>query len=371
MELSDRFLNLVKQQLSSYEAEAAIKHLVVYVAQSGDSEEPTLEQVDQWPVLGKALPPVETDPDLRTPSADRRWYPLQEGSILLGVLRAEREPSEQMWPEALDKRLQATAGALGQCLGLELDRTRLLDDIGRQREQLDLMLHQLRNPLAALRTYAQLLLRRLGPESNHRMLVEGLLTEQAQLSQYVSAIDQLGQSKLSAQVVSSAPLLLPPVLPKTSAITLRTLLDPLIDRAVATANLQSRKWYGPSHWPAWTNSQRPLGDGVIAEIVANLLENAFRYSIPPTAIGLELNDQAICVWDGGIPIPFEEYENIFQKGFRGKSSSAKPGSGFGLFLGRQLAEQIGGELKLISSPSVFDPQLPDKGNAFLLKLYEK
>ena len=38
-----------------------------------------------------------------------------------------------------------------------------------QRLQLNLMVHQLRNPLAALRTYAQLLLRRLGPDSDHRL----------------------------------------------------------------------------------------------------------------------------------------------------------------------------------------------------------
>ena len=90
MKLSDRFLNLVQQQLFSFEGENSLQRLVVYVAQARDGQEPSLEVVGQWPSSAKALTSVESAQELRTPSPDRRWYPLQEGSILLGVLRAER-----------------------------------------------------------------------------------------------------------------------------------------------------------------------------------------------------------------------------------------------------------------------------------------
>ena len=80
---SERFLNFVQQQLMSYQAEHELEHVVVYVARSGDSGSPTLEVVGQWPKSEKILQPVETDTALRTPSSNRRWYPLQEGSILL------------------------------------------------------------------------------------------------------------------------------------------------------------------------------------------------------------------------------------------------------------------------------------------------
>ncbi len=371
MQLSERFLNLVQQQLESFESEADIQQLVVYVTQSKGGESPSLEAVGQWPNLGKVLPPVETDPDLRAPSSDRRWYPLQDGSILLGVLRAERFAVDQVWPETLDQRLQATAAALAQCLGLELDRRRLLEELSHQREQIGLMVHQLRNPLAALRTYAQLLLRRLGPESNHRSLVEGLISEQDQLDRYVSALDELSQAKLPSTNGSPAPLLLPPVLSKDPALNVRSLLNPLIDRASATAGLQGRKWYGPSRWPAWTEHQRPSGDGVIAEIVANLLENAFRYSDRNTPIGLYINEEGLCVWDGGTSIPNNEREKIFQKGVRGKNVDKRSGSGLGLALGRQLSEQLGGELTLMKTPADIDSSLPEEGNAFYLKLIPK
>ena len=371
MKLSERFLNLVQQQLISFDFEADVQHLVVYVAQSKDGQSPSLEAVGQWPIGGKPLPPVESDPDLRTPSPDRRWYPLQDGSILLGVLRAERFDSDQVWPERLDQRLKATAGALAECLGLELERRRIFNELSAQREQIGLMVHQLRNPLAALRTYAQLLLRRLGPESNHRSLVEGLLSEQDQLNRYISALDELSQVKLPAPNGSASPLLLPPVLSKGPSLKIRDLLNPLIERAAATAHLQGRNWYSPPKWPSWTNDQRSSGDGVIAEIVANLLENAFRYSSSTSPIGLYINAEGLCVWDGGTRIAIDERERIFQKGVRGKSIDRLPGTGLGLALGRQLANQLGGELELIIPPSTVDSSLPEEGNAFFLKLIAK
>ncbi len=372
MQLSQRFLNLVQQQLDSFAAESVLQLLVVYVAQSEDGAPPGLEAVGHWPSNGKALPAVEADPDLRTPSAHRRWYPLQEGSILIGVLRAERFTTNEAWPESLDQRLQATAGALAQCLGLEVDRGRLLNQLSEQREQIGLMVHQLRNPLTALRTYAQLLLRKLDPESTQRSLVEGLMNEQDQLTRYISALDDLTQAKLPALSETTAPLLLPPVVSKVASRNVRSLLEPLIERAAATATLQGRQWHSPSAWPEWTNELRPNSYGVIAEIVANLLENAFRYSPPKSSIGLDLNNLGLCVWDGGDEITLEESERIFQKGFRGLKSSGKTsGSGIGLYIGRQLAKELEGDLELIIPPCSFDNHLPKKGNAFVLRLPAK
>ena len=371
MHLSERFLNLVKQQLSTYEADQMLDHLVVYIARSRDGNTPSLEVVGQWPDINKFFQPVENDPQLRIPSINRRWYPLQEGSILLGVLRAERLPSDDVWPEELDKRLQFTAMSLTHCVGLELDRNQLIKELSQQREQLSVMIHQLRNPLTALRTYAKLLLKKLGPESKHRSLVEGLLSEQDQLNKYLQNLDQLSQINLPQSKVAETSLLLPPVLSKDSLKNIKSLIEPLIERASATANLQGREWHSPSEWPSWTNRAQRSIEGFIAEIVANLLENAFRYSSASAAIGLQFSEEGLCVWDGGRPIKIDERDKIFEKGFRGKDNSDKTGSGLGLALGRKLANQLGGELKLIANPNEFDASLPKQGNAFVLKLSSK
>ncbi len=368
MQLSSRFINLVQQQLFSFKEEEFLERLVVYIAQAKGGEEPSLEVVGQWPDLPNTLPPVEEDSELRTPSPNRRWYPLREGTILLGVLRAEIKLPTSGWPDNLDSRIQALAIALANSLSLELDRSKLVDELGQQREQISLMVHQLRNPVAALRTYAQLLLRRLGPENSDINLVQGLLLEQEQLNRYITALDQIGQPKLPIESEVSAPLLLPPLLPQNPELTVRALLEPLLARAAATANLQGRPWRQPAKWPIWTEKKRPSGDGVVAEIVANLFENAFRYSQHGKAIGLHLLQDGLCVWDEGTPISSDEREKIFEKGFRGREKGANSGSGLGLALGRQLAEKIGGTLELILSPATIDLSLPEEGNAFLLTL---
>tara|TARA_Y100001968_G_scaffold326136_1_gene368648 strand:+ start:11972 stop:13087 length:1116 start_codon:yes stop_codon:yes gene_type:complete len=368
MQLSERFQNLVDQQLMSYRDDPVVEHLIVYIAESKSGETPSLQAVGQWPNLKKVLQPLEADRELRAASPTRRWYPLQEGSILLGVLRVERASSEEEWSESIDSRLQSTAMVLAHCLGLELERKRLFNELTTQSEHLGIMVHQLRNPLSALRTYAKLLLRKLGPENDYRSLVEGLLNEQAQLTKYVSVLDDLTQAKLPSNEISSSRLLLPPVLTKDNLLNLKNLIEPLIERAAATSNLQGRHWSGPLIWPDWIKEPRPNEESVIAEIIANLLENAFRYSPPKSSIGLSLNNKGICVWDEGEPISFEERKKIFENGFRGKISAGKTGSGIGLTLACQLANQFGGELKLLNSPSDFDLNLPNKGNAFVIYL---
>ncbi len=369
MQFSDRFLNLVQQQLSSFDAETELENVVVYVAHTNEDDSPSLEVVGKIPGnINKVLPPIANDPNLRAPSPNRRWYPLQDGTGLLGVIRAERFASDQEWPESLDSRLQASASFLSNSLSLELDRKRLIEELSQQKEQIGLLVHQIKNPLAALRTYAQLLLRKLGPESSQRSLVENLITEQEQFDKYLVALDQLSQVKDSKKALGSARLLLPPLLPHSENLDLRELINPLLERAAAMAILQERKWIAPSFWPNWIKEPRPNSEAVVAEIVANLLENAFRYSPSGAEVGLCFSEIGICVWDSGEPIPFEIRDQIFYRGFRSSTKSNLKGSGLGLALGKQLASQIGGELYLSTNPQGFDQKLPETGNAFILKL---
>ncbi len=367
MQFSDRFLGLVDQQLSSFESDDELEVVVAYVAKTNEKNSPTLEIVGQRPKqIQKVLSPIDDDPDLRVPSFNRRWYPLQEGSMLLGVLRAERFPTEKQWSESLDKRLQISASVLANSLSLELEREKLLKEINQQRDQIGVLVHQLRNPLTALRTYAQLLLRKLGPESQQIDLVKGLLDEQKQLDKYLVALDQLSQPKLNPNEMSSARLLLPPLMPTHEPVNLMELLNPLISRAETTAKLQGYKWVGPSFVPDWLRELRSAEEGVIAEIVANLLENAFRYSPQSATIGICFDRKGICVWDTGKAIPDSERAKIFQSGYRGGKNKNHQGSGIGLSLGRNLAKQFGGQLKLLESPACFDDSLPKEGNAFVI-----
>ncbi|MFZ0407900.1 MAG: HAMP domain-containing sensor histidine kinase [Cyanobium sp.] len=367
MPVSERFLNLLSFQLRQFVDCAEVRSLVVYVTHQEVEGQPTLMPVGQWPADGRALAAVEDDSRLRVPVEERRWLPLRDQQLLLGAMQVETRNSN--WPEPLRQRLQAVALCLTEALSLDLEQQRLQRRLEHQDEQLRLLVHQLRNPLTALRTFGHLLRRRLDQDRDNRSLVDGLLAEERQLNRYVDAISDLaGGEVLIAPVANPQPLLLPPMLSGPEGQPLAESLEPLLQRAAATAALQGRQWRRPERLPDWRGDS-----GAVAEILANLLENAFRYSPAGSAVGLHVGQDAgggptLTVWDGGSAIPAEERELIFERGRRGSSGLQRPGTGLGLALARDLARGLGGELVLVIPPSGSDPSLPDQGNAFRLSL---
>lgn len=339
---------------------------MVYATHPGPAGIPTLLPLGQWPEETRRLAAIGADSQLRLPDEQRRWLPLRDGAGLLGALQVEtRDPN---WSPLLRQRLQGVALCLTEALRLDLEHQRLQRRLEAQEEQLRLLVHQLRNPLTALRTFGHLLLRRMKDDGDSRSLVEGLLAEERQLNRYVDAISALAQTDaLLPASPSPDPLLLPPLLSGPRGEDLAALLTPLLQRAAATATLQGRPWHGPDAVPSWR------GDGgAVAEILANLLENAFRYSAPASPVGLHCgvmpSGPSLTVWDGGQAIPEEERERIFERGERGLHSAGKTGTGLGLALARELARHLGGTLELLIPPALVDPALPEQGNAFRLTL---
>jgi signal transduction histidine kinase len=364
MQVSKRFLALLEQQLAQFTDRPDLRALVVYVAVSEATGQPSLVPIGHWP---QSLALAERSGTNASADAEtgRRWLPLKDDALLLGALRVDA--AHWPWPEALSERLEATARCLTEALRLDLEQQRLGRELSRRDEQLQLLVHQLRNPLAALRTFGQLLRRRLEGDDRNLSLVDGLLSEQHQLSRYVEAIDHLTEAPaLVSSDAAGAQALLPPALNGDPQQTLTQILTPLIERAAATAHLQGRSWQPPPQLPDWQ------GDGApIAEIVANLLENAFRYSRRGGAIGLhvQLSSQLrLSIWDSGPAIPEAERSPIFEKGVRGSRGAALEGSGLGLALARDLARSLGGELELVVPASRIDATLPAEGNAFRLSL---
>jgi signal transduction histidine kinase len=366
MPVSERFLSLLQHQLAQFVDCGAVRSLVVYVTHQGAEGRPSLVPVGHWPLDGRALPAVDSASRLRVPAEERRWLPLRHQQVLLGALQVESEGP--LWPEPLAQRLQAVALCLTDALALDHEQRRLEQQLTFQEERLRLLVHQLRNPLTALRTFGQLLLRRLDQDSDNRSLVEGLLAEERQLNRYVDALSTLARPEgLLAPAPAPQPLLLPPLGSDPEGPPLAELVEPLLQRAAATASLQGRRWLGPAALPAWRGDS-----GAVAEILANLLENAFRYSPPGVAVGLHGQEAdgrlEFTVWDGGPPIEADERQAIFERGVRGRSGRQRSGTGLGLALARDLARGLGGRLELLASPAAASAALPAVGNAFRLSL---
>ena len=364
--VSDSFLTLLGYQLGQFADCRDVRSLVVYVTHPIGTNPPSLVPVGHWPADGRALKAVDGASQLRVPAEERRWLPLRDGAELLGAIQVDTEASP--WSEPLRQRLQAVALCLATALRLDREAQRLRQRLALQEERLRLLVHQLRNPLAALRTFGQLLLRRLEKDGDNRVLVEGLLAEQRQLQRYVDAISDLARpDALIAPADDPQPLLLPPLSSAPGGQPLAELLEPLLQRAAATATLQGRPWRGPDSLPSWRGDS-----GAVAEIIANLLENAFRYSPQGAAVGLLVQTLAdgpvLTVWDGGPPIEAEERQAIFERGVRGSRGRPLPGTGLGLSLARDLARGLGGDLALVIPPTAVAPGLPAEGNAFRLSL---
>ncbi len=352
MNLSKKFEELIVKQLESFGCSMGVTHLVMYLATAKQGTKASFEIIGQWPQIDKLLISIDDDPSLKVSSPNRRWYPLQENDILLGVLRVETDFNGGNWPSSLDSRLKALSISLAKCVSIELERQNKIEEINYFRNQVNVIIHQLRNPLAALRTYAKLLIKRLGSDDDSIEIVERMVVEQKQINQYMDFFTKLNSPIKLPLEIGEERLLLPPNLDNKKVITVQSLLKPILERGKANANLENRDWTEPPFWPDWTLTPLKAKYAVIAEIIANLLENAFKYSQKDAEIGLTITSKGLCIFDDGKKIIKNEYEKIFLKGFRGSAAKKKDGTGVGLFLARKLAKQIGGDLRLLDNYSI-------------------
>jgi two-component system sensor histidine kinase SenX3 len=110
----------------------------------------------------------------------------------------------------------------------------------------------------------------------------------------------------------------------------------------------------------------------VRQIVANLVDNAYRYSEPESQVIVrvrEIEDHIqVDVQDQGIGIYPDEHERIFERFYRGENPLvfASAGTGLGLAIVRELIEMHTGRIWLTSSG------VPGEGStfSFVLPVYD-
>ncbi|HEY7061673.1 MAG TPA: ATP-binding protein [Chloroflexota bacterium] len=107
---------------------------------------------------------------------------------------------------------------------------------------------------------------------------------------------------------------------------------------------------------------------MVEQIVANLIDNAIKYSPPDGHVEVLLatlpRQLNIQVADRGPGVPPGEVERIFEKFYRAKHGAGAPGTGLGLAIARGLAQAHGGDVTLAPRPeggSIFTVRLPLEG----------
>jgi two-component system, OmpR family, sensor histidine kinase MprB len=88
----------------------------------------------------------------------------------------------------------------------------------------------------------------------------------------------------------------------------------------------------------------------IARAVANLLDNAMKWSPPDGTVETTLRDGTLTIRDHGPGFHEEDLPFVFDRFHRAKDARSKPGSGLGLAIVRQAAEAHGGFVKASNAP---------------------
>lgn len=86
----------------------------------------------------------------------------------------------------------------------------------------------------------------------------------------------------------------------------------------------------------------------IRQLFLILLQNAVKYADENTEIRVEIRHGdgviTVSVEDTGIPVPESEWDNIFEKFYRGNNHGDKDGSGLGLMVARHITERHAGKI---------------------------
>ena len=195
--------------------------------------------------------------------------------------------------------------------------------------------HELKTPLTPLSLRLANLERRL--ERGEPVDPTALRHARQQLLRLTSLINDL----LDASRIESGGLALHPQ---------PTRLDALAEHVIHLAE----RLYDAEHRVQFHRPAQPLqvrGDPYrLEQVIANLLENALKYSPAggPIHVSLEKRDSLalLSVSDPGIGIPADQQQHLFERYFRARNVSTKSygGLGLGLYICRDIVERHGGRI---------------------------
>lgn len=310
--------------------------------------------------LGGRLAARSAAPGLRGALAGLRHtaaVPILHGDEVGGLLIVARRGPPGFTEEDGDR-----LAALGVVAGLALrnarvhelatDTVRRLGDATRTKsELLDIAVHELRSPLTVIQGYASLLeagdLGRL--EATGVRAVRAVATKAREAQEIVTTLLTVARLEADELRIDRDTVVLAPLLQGV-----RDRSRPRLELAGATLSVTC-----PPELSA-------IGDEVlVARIMDNLVSNAITYSDPPVEVRVVAASDGgavtLRVSDRGPGIAEEERERIFERFVRGRGSERASGTGLGLYVSRECARRMGGDL-------VLEGGHPGQGSTFAVRL---
>jgi len=215
--------------------------------------------------------------------------------------------------------LSRLAGSFNTMLGA-LERSQ-----GAQRQLVADASHELRTPMTSLRTNVEVLARtdELTPVER-RVILGDVVAQLDELTELVGDLVELARDGEQPEA---------------------EMQDVLLDDLVADAVERARRRAPTADFR--TELEPTVVHGVperLHRAVANLLDNAVKWSPPGTPIDVVVADGELVVRDHGPGIPDEDVDRVFDRFYRAPSARGLPGSGLGLAIVRQIAERHGGRV---------------------------
>lgn len=204
--------------------------------------------------------------------------------------------------------------------------------------------HQLRTPLAILKTQAEFARRQLdgdGGPAPAREAVAGIVVQLEQASRLANQLLALARVRQHDPAAGAGETERVGTV-DAAAIAAQVALDYL---PLARAKQQDFGW---EHADGLALPVRADGD-LLREALANLVHNAIQYSPRRSRITLsamrEADTACLAVEDDGPGIPADERDKVFARFYR-RRGHEEPGSGLGLAISREMAARYGGSVTL-------------------------
>jgi len=252
--------------------------------------------------------------------------PLLFGERVIGVIETLTMRTRRLFTQQDAETLET----LASIAAVAVENARLFQ----QSDWIAQVVHEIRTPLTAIVSYAELLQRPNLPAEMHQQFAGIIAQEADRVTQLVNQFLDLARLESGRVTLAREPLNLAEV----AALSLNV-VKPLSEKHQITLNAEIE----PDLPPVIGDAKR------LHQVLLNLLSNAIKYSDASDTVTLRIYRSGaeiqVMVRDTGPGIAPEHLSKLFQKFSRVPGSEQKAtGSGLGLIIARQIVEAHGGRI---------------------------
>lgn len=233
--------------------------------------------------------------------------------------------SEEIMSGNLSRRIPSRGSGdefdqLSENLNHMLDQIELLMD-GVRRVS-DNIAHDLRTPLSRLRQRLETARSGKGDDDARLDLLDQALQEADGLLKTFNALLRI--ARIESETLQST----------FAEVDLKGLLDDVVELYEPVAEQKSQRIEVADATPVWVNGDCDL----LFQALANLFDNAIKYSPESSTIRASLTAAGLELCDSGPGVQASEREKVFQRFYRADASRSTEGSGLGLSLVKAVVE---------------------------------